>query len=338
MENSTVANTTENQIDGTIESAVSSIIAPPEEVIEETIEEEAQATEETTEPEVEETAESEEEEIIASEEDSEEDLESEDDEDQVEEAVLEETDIFSVKVDGNNIDVTLEELKQGYSGQKYVQKGMQEAAAQKKEAEEVYANLVNERKQIANLYEQLQSGNFVQPPVEPSRERFEADPLGYMSEKLEYDEAKAGYDRKMSQLKEVSQKNTEAEQQATEAYIKREMEELQRILPEFSDPQKANEIKDKLVLSGKAHYGYSEEEISQVMDHRAIRVLHDAMKYQDIIAGKAKAVTKTRKAKPVLKAGAKKVKDSSNKVRERQKAKLRRSGSVEDALGLILNQ
>ena len=99
----------------------------------------------------------------------------------------------------------------------------------------------------------------------------------------------------------------------------------------------AKQFQEKLIVGGKAHYGYTSQEIEQVMDHRAIQVLHDAMKYQDIIAGKAKAVAKTKKAKPALKAGAKKVKDSSNKVRERQKAKLRRSGSIDDALDLMLN-
>jgi hypothetical protein len=57
-------------------------------------------------------------------------------------------------------EVTLEDLKQGYSGQKYVQQGMQDASAQKKEAEQVYAALTNERQQIAELYNQLQqTGN-----------------------------------------------------------------------------------------------------------------------------------------------------------------------------------
>ena len=41
---------------------------------------------------------------------------------------------YSVKVNGQGTQVTLEDLKQGYSGQKYVQQGMQEACAQKKEA------------------------------------------------------------------------------------------------------------------------------------------------------------------------------------------------------------
>jgi hypothetical protein len=61
------------------------------------------------------------------------------------------------------------------------------------------------------------------------------------------------------------------------------------------------------------------------------------MKYQDIISGKSKAKVKTQSAKPVVKPGAKKIATPNAKIRSRQKAKLRESGSIDDALGLILN-
>jgi hypothetical protein len=114
------------------------------------------------------------------------------------------------------------------------------------------------------------------------------------------------------------------------------MQTLQQKIPEFADSNKAGKIKERLVQVGREHYGYSAEEIGQVMDHRAIQVLHDAMKYRDIMSGKAKAVAKTKKARPIVKAGSKRMDDSNTKVRKRQQAKLKQSGSIEDALGLIL--
>jgi len=332
---------TETTNDGSIESAIESIIAPTEEVIE-TTEEETQVTEETTE--VEETAESEEEEVTEteddldeSESDDEDEYELDDDNDQVEDAVQDAPSNITVKVDGKDVEVTLDELKQGYSGQKYVQKGMQEAAQQRKEAEGVYQALLNERKQINELYQQLQQGGVAQAPTPPSRELFESDPIGYMEQKLSYDESKAAYDNQMAQLQQVSNQNTQAERVAKQTYLKQEMQTLQQKIPEFADSNKASKIKERLVQVGQEHYGYTPEEIGQVMDHRAIQVLHDAMKYRDIMSGKAKAVAKTKKARPIVKAGAKKVNDSATKVRKRQKAKLQKSGSIDDALGLILN-
>lgn len=336
--------TTETINDGSIESAIESIIAPTEEVIE-TTEEETQITEEATD--VEETAESEEEEITDTEqeedddtefdEESDEDVAELDEVDQVEDAVQESPSNFTVKVDGKDVEVTIDELKQGYSGQKYVQKGMQEAAQQRKEAEGVYQALLNERQQINQLYQQLQQGGVAQAPTPPSRELFESDPIGYMEQKLNYDESKVAYDGQMAQLQQVSNQSSQAERAAKQTYLKQEMQTLQQKIPEFADSNKASKIKERLVQVGREHYGYSAEEIGQVMDHRAIQVLNDAMKYRDIMSGKAKAVAKTKKARPTIKAGAKRVNDSATKVRERQKAKLSKTGDINDALGLILN-
>ena len=66
---------------------------------------------------------------------------------------------FTVKVDGTNTVVTLDELKQSYSGQKYIQQGMQETAEAKREAETIYSALLQERQAIAQLYEQARNGD-----------------------------------------------------------------------------------------------------------------------------------------------------------------------------------
>ena len=340
--------TTETKIDGSIDSALESILAPAEETKEEVVEAAPEVIEEVTDEaddvSVEEVVDEETEETEAVEtEETEADIlleQSDDDEDntdQVEDAVHEELERFTVKVDGNDKQVTLDELKQGYSGQEYVQKGMQEAAEQKKQAEAVYTALLNERQQVAQLLEQFKTGNIAQEPTPPARELFETDPIGYMQEKLNYDEAKAGYDTQMFQMNEVANRQAESNQATQKEYLTQEMQKLKQAIPEFADANKANHIKEKLVRSGSEHYGYTAQEIGQVTDHRAIQVLNDAMKYREIMAGKAKAVSKTKKAKPVLKSGTKKVAEPNAKVRNRQQAKLRQSGTVEDALGLILN-
>ena len=330
-----MANETETPITD-IDSAVSSIIEPVEETTEEVIEESQETEEISAEAEVadevEEEVTEEAEEIEAS--------DYEDDEDPIDDASLEdpvEPERYTVKVNGQESEVTLEDLKQGYSGQKYVQQGMQEVAAAKKEAEAVYAALTNERQQMADLYQQLQNGQFAPEPVKPTKEDFDADPIGYMQKNLEYEEQKANHDRQMAQLAQATQQNSVAQQNAKQAYLQEQMQILQKEIPEFADSTKASKLREQLVATGKSQYGYTTEEISQISDYRAIKVLHDAMRYQDIISGKSKAKVKTSSAKPVVKPGAKKMATPNAKVRSRQKAKLRESGSIDDALGLILN-
>ena len=55
------------------------------------------------------------------------------------------------------------------------------------------------------------------------------------------------------------------------------------------------------------------------------------------MSGKTKAQVRTKSARPVVKPGAKRVATPSAKVRSRQQAKLKGSGSIEDAMNLILN-
>ena len=331
-----MANETETPITD-IDSALSSIVEPVEEEITEEVIEESQETEEISAEaevadEVEEEVTEEAEEIEAS--------DYEDDEDPIDDASLEdpvEPERYTVKVNGQESQVTLEDLKQGYSGQKYVQQGMQEVAAAKKEAEAVYTALNNERQQMAKLYQQLQNGGFAPEPIKPTKAEFDADPIGYMQKNLEYEEQKANYDRQMAQLEQASQQNSVAQQNAKQAYLQEQMQILQKEIPDFADSTKASNLREQLVNTGKSQYGYTTEEISQISDYRAIKVLHDAMKYQDIISGKSKAKVKTKSATPVVKPGAKKIATPNAKIRSRQKAKLRESGSIDDALGLILN-
>jgi S-DNA-T family DNA segregation ATPase FtsK/SpoIIIE len=325
--------TTETKPISTIEDAVESIVAPSEEPTEEVLE--AQETEEAID-EVEATAEDEIEEVEEEEEVEEIEASDSDDEDLIEEPSQEEPELYDVKVDGQERQVTLNDLKQGYSGQEYVQQGMQEVAAQKKEAEAVYTALINERQEMAELYQQLQQNGMQSAPVKPTKEMFESDPIGYMQKNIEYEEQMSSYNNQMAQLQQVSQQNSEASQKAHDAYVQEQMQILQKDIPIFADEKKGQQLKDRLVKTGKNHYGYSHNEIEQITDARAIKVLLDAQRYQDIISGKTKAKVKTKSAKPVVRPGAKKTATPTAKVRSRQQAKLRETGNIDDAINLIM--
>ena len=321
--------TTETKI-STIEDAVQSIIAPSEEPTEEVLE--AQETEESIDL-IEETAEAETEEV---EEEEEVQASDSDDEDLIDEPSQEEPELHDVKVDGHERQVTLDDLKQGYSGQEYVQQGMQEVAAQKKEVETVYTALNNERQQMAELYQSIQQNGIQSAPVKPTKEMFDTDPIGYMQKNIAYEEQMTSYNNQMAQLQQVSQQNSEASQNAHNAYVQEQMQILQKEIPIFADEKKGQQLKDRLVKTGKNHYGYTHNEIEQITDARAIKVLLDAQRYQDIISGKSKAKVKTQSAKSVMKPGAKKTATPNAKIRSRQSAKLKETGSIDDAISLIM--
>jgi len=332
-----VSDTTETTFDGSIEQAVG-LITRPEPSDE--VEQEDITESEDVSPEVEA---SESEDVDDAEyDDSEEDeveVEAKDDDDETDdEADSEEPVYFSVKVDGKEEQVTLEDLKRGYSGQKYVQKGMQEVAANRKQTEEVYSALLAERQQLVEMYQQMQQGQFLSKPNPPSDDLLSDDPIGYIEQKARYDKAMEQYNQQQVKMSQIMQQSEQARERAVQAYLQQEMQSLANVIPDFGDAQKATKLKGKLLDGGQNFYGYTEEEIGSIMDHRAIRVLNDAIKYREIVAGKSKAEQKAKGAKPVIKPGSKKVQNTNVKAMERRKAKFKTSGRIEDALALIVNE
>jgi len=256
--------------------------------------------------------------------------------DDYEVAEEEQSPVYTVKVDGTEIEVTLDELQRGYSGQQYIQKGMQEVADLRKKAETANATLMQAGQAVLSLHQQMQQPGFAQAPVAPDESLIESDPIGYRQDRDRYELAKEKYQQDINQMQQTFAYQQQAQQQAQQAYLEREMETLRQVDPDFADPEKATTVRDSMLRMGSEIYGYQPEEISSVMDHRAIRVLRDAMRYQEIKNGKDKAVEKARpKPSKVVKAGSKKTASNRNQGRQ-ARSKLKRSGSINDAMSLIL--
>lgn len=260
--------------------------------------------------------------------------EYEDEEDEAEEEGPEK-DLHTVTVDGEEIQVNLDELKRGYSGQKYVQKGMQQAAEAKKEAEHVYGALMQERQQLAQLLQQAQNGDLV-PPKPPSDDLWESDPLEYLGQKKDYDAKVAEYQQKMMQVQQQLQQKSVADQRAQAAYAHEQAQRLVEKLPELKEPQKAAKFQETLMQGAQKYFNYTPEQVGMIRDHQHFVTLHHAIKYAELMEGKPQAEKKVRKAKPAIKPGAKKTASKSKAQRERM-AKLRKSGNPLDALDLLID-
>jgi len=257
-----------------------------------------------------------------------------DDEDLVE-AEAEDTNLIPVKVDGKEEMWTIEQLKQSAAGQAAINKRFQEAAEARKQIEQANAALAQQQQQLVQLYQQAQEGG-LQAPTPPSRELFESDPIGYMEEKLKYDEAKASYDQNLYQMQQVQQQAAQRQQQAHQSYLQEQAEILRQHIPEIADPEKGEKLKGDLMQVGM-DYGFTAEEMAQVSDARYVRALNDARKYRALVAKRKDAQQKGEKARPVVRAGAKKTPDGQAATRKKAQSRLQKTGSINDALGLILN-
>jgi len=257
-----------------------------------------------------------------------------DDEDLVE-VEAEDTMLIPVKVDGKEEQWTLDQLKQSAAGQAAINKRFQEAAEARKQIEQQAAVLQQQQQQVMQLYQAAQNGG-LQAPTPPSKELFESDPIGFMEEKLNYEEAKGQYDQQMHQLQNVQRQQMHAQQEAQQAYLQEQARELTQHIPDIADPEKGQAIKNALVETG-VEYGFTADEMQRVTDARYVRALNDARKYRELVKKRKSVTAKGEKARPVIKAGAKKTADGNAATRKKAKTRLQKTGSIDDALGLIIN-
>jgi hypothetical protein len=324
----------------TLEDAVDSLLAPSEETSEDNnfdaavdamIEPDDDQSEEI------EVADEEQDDVEASSEDQGDDLDDVeiDDEDLVE-AQAEDTNLIPVKVDGKEEMWTLDQLKQSAAGQAAINKRFQEAAEARKQIQQQAAVLQQQQQQILQLHQQAQNGG-LQAPTPPTRELFESDPIGYMEEKLKYDESKAQYDQNLFQIQQMQQQQAQQQTQAHQSYLQEQAEILKQHIPEIADPEKGEKLKGELMNVGM-EYGFTADEMAAVSDARYVRALNDARKYRALVAKRKSTQAKGEKARPVVKAGAKKRQDGNVATRKKAQSRLQKTGSIDDALSLILNQ
>ena len=244
--------------------------------------------------------------------------------------------LYDVTIDGKAERWTLSQLKQSAAGQGYIQQKMRENGEQSKQIEAQKTQLAQQQQAILNMYNQMQQGNFT-PPTPPSKELLESDPIGYMQEKEAYETAMVEHNTKVQQMQQLQQQQAQQTEQQKLAHCQEQMQLLQQRVPDFADPQKYEKAAQSMIKGGQEFYGVPQEALMQLTDAVEIEILYDAVRYRRLQANRKNVDQKAKKAKPMVKAGAKRVEDGQAVTRSKAHKKLRRSGSIEDAIDLIID-
>jgi len=321
----------------TVEQAVDSLLAPQGETPE--------ASSEELVEEMIETPDDDQDDVI-DENDTDEDIEASDDE--YEEDATEYTDeveavdddseemLYPVTINGKQERWTLSQLQQSAAGQGYIQEKMRENAEVSKQNEALRAQLVQQQNQLTTMYQQMQNGEFA-APVAPDKELLETDPIRFMQEKQAYDDAMVEYSTKMQQMQQLQQQQSQASKERQALHRQEQMQLLQQRIPDFADPQKYEKAAQDMLRGGQEYYGVPQEALMALTDAVEIEILYDAVRYRRLQANRKNVDAKAKKAKPVVKAGAKKVESGKTATRKKAQDRLRKSGSIQDALDLMLD-
>ena len=241
---------------------------------------------------------------------------------------------YRVLVDGKEMQIPLDELLSGYQrGSSFTQKS-QALADERNAFGGQQQALAQERQTYASVLQQLrqQMESAAQPNIDwDTLER--QDPLQYL--KLKQMERDRGEQIQAVQEEQVRMQQLLQGQQSQELE-KRLSQERTMVLekiPEWSDSDLQADEQRKLLEYGKT-LGFSDEELGQIYDHRALIALRDAWRYNKLTNGEKIQTAKSKIGS--AKAGNK---ETSQRVRSRkQKAmrqKLRDTGKVDDAPALF---
>ena len=246
--------------------------------------------------------------------------------------------VYTVKIDGTEKQVTLDELKRGYSGQKYIQKGMADTAETKKSLEQQQHQIAQERQMLMQMVQQVQNGNVPSIPEYPSEELQASDPLGYLEKEAEYRRAVDKRQQFDQQVNYLAQQEAQQRQQQNNQFLEQQAQRLSEWMPEFADPEKRNVFIQDMSSKAKKHYDLTDEQIGTVKTAEEVRILNDALKWRDLQANKGKAQQKAEGARPVVKPAAKRA-ANSGRVSKAKKAEaaMRRTGSIDDVADFLMN-
>jgi|TARA_X000001316_G_C922341_1_gene37478 hypothetical protein len=270
------------------------------------------------------------EEIDELEEVDQEDLPEEEFEEQSEVEEVEQPQVYTVKVDGVEQEVTLEELQRGYSRQQDYTRKTQELSHERKTLEQQQAELAQRDAVYSQLLPKMEAQIMGDIENEPDWAKLsEEDPIAYVREKQVWDQKKEKLQAVQAEQQRLQQEAAVKQQEQVQQMIEFGQQKLLEIIPEWSDEKIANKEKSEIRNYAIETLGFSPQEMDQVYDYRALLGLRNAwLQGQTATAAKKKPTQKAsvRAGKP----GA-----STRKVSVAPEKKLRqrlaKSGKTTDA-------
>ena len=247
---------------------------------------------------------------------------------------LEEPELHRVKVQGQELEVTLDELKSGYSRDSDYRQKTHTLGLEKRDLETQKSSLrqsydtrlseLNELIATADATVRQQQGS------QDLQKLYDEDPTS--AARLDYQ-----LRQQQGQIEEVKSKAKEAHAKQYDDFLATQRELAATKIPEYSDPNKADQFKLSMRNSLR-NYGFNDSEIGSLADHRFLMVAKDAMSYQNLKDKRPIVQKKVANAPRVVKAGVAKSNTSSGREGIRNKiGKLAKTGHIKDAQNAILD-
>ena len=237
---------------------------------------------------------------------------------------------FTVKVDGQEVEVTQEELVNGYSRQQDYTRKTQELSQQRKTIEQKQSELEQRDAIYSQLLPKMEAQLNSALGEEPDwNALYEDDPVGYVRQQQVWNEQKQKLEAVQAEQQRLQQESFAEQQKLIQQQVEEGQTKLLEVIPEWQNQEVASKEKAEIANYATNVLGYTQEEINSVYDWRALLGLRKAW-LSDKIA-------ETVKKKPTQKAPARVARPGTSNKRKsvapvkRAKQRLAKSGKLQDA-------
>ena len=249
--------------------------------------------------------------------------------------------LLNTKIDGQPGTITLQDAIKSYQLEGHLNNKSMEVSEQRK-ALESETNQFKEQSQaklqqldtalnvaFSELYQDFESVNW--------NELSQTNPSEYSAKRLQFQDREARLKQSLGALE--NEKAVQQQSQAQQLAKTREnnLNELLAKIPEWTDPKGFDKGKTEMKNSLIENYGFTDDEVSNVIDHRFLIMARDAQKYRDL-QGKKETVMKQVKVAPkTAKSGATASKPTAKTELDKARARIKQTGGrdgITEALAL----
>ena len=235
---------------------------------------------------------------------------------------------YTVKVDGSEMEVTLDELLRGYQREADYTRKTSELSLEKSRHNDMMQQSQSEINQKLSKLTELTSAAQQELQTEYSNIDFEKL---YEDDPVEAARLEHKMRKRAENLQKIQEETRNNQMNEFQKYIQEEQAKVATLIPEFSDPAKASRMKSDM-RNYLNKLGYNEKEISSVYDSRQVMLIKDAMAYDKLKKSNVKVTKKVAKAPKVVKPGVAKTKaEQARKLKQEKLNHLKKTGGVRAA-------
>ena len=230
---------------------------------------------------------------------------------------------YTVKVDGSEMEVTLDELLRGYQREADYTRKTSELSLEKSRHNDMMQQSQSEINQKLSKLTELTSAAQQELQTEYSNIDFEKL---YEDDPVEAARLEHKMRKRAENLQKIQEETRNNQMNEFQKYIQEEQAKVATLIPEFADPAKASRMKSDM-RSYLTKLGYNDKEIGSVYDSRQVMLIKDAMAYDKLKKSNVKVTKKVAKAPKVVKPGVAKTKaEQASKQRRDKLNRLKKTG------------